>query len=677
MMASRRRRAALVMLALGLGCAILGQYAFVRPGGSVWDGIVWYVAAGGLMAAAMAKAPPWVESTVSRTAPALEPPEVPAARVPQGDGVICRVWLLLRRSRLRAAALIVALTGSVYAAVAAPARLADAPCWDLLAVWAGAVALSVGSLVSWRSLPGRIGAAVVAARRRPGEVVLVAGLALAAFLLRAVNLGTIPYVLSGDEASMGLEAVGVLEGTRTNPFVTGWLSHPTLYFFMQAASLRLFGVTVAALRLPSALVAAPTLVLLYLLVRCCYGRWVAGLSALFLAGYDYAIHYGRIALNNVWDPFFALGALYFGLRGVDERRPGLVALGGAFLGMAWYFYMGARLVPAVLLVALWLRSRGTAGYWRDKAPLLWVMALCALVVALPLLAYFRAAPQLLSARWKLTSMLANDALATEVQRTGRTALSIMGTQFLKAGLAFHHYPDPTFHYRPGVPLLGFAAAILFAFGMVAAARRFRHPAYGMLLAWFALVIIFGGALLENPPSSARLVLAIPPVALGVALGAVEVASLARWALGRSHAEAVAATLVLLLLVTCQSAFFYLVRYTPSHVYGGANTEVAHRMGLYLRGLGPGYYCYFLGAPRMYLGFATIPYLARDLQGSDVLEPLSDPAWLLPAKGEPVFVFLPERAAELEAVRRRYPSGALREFRDASGNVLFTAYEPLE
>jgi len=191
------------------------------------------------------------------------------------------------------------------------------------------------------------------------------------------------------------------------------------------------------------------------------------------------------------------------------------------------------------------------------------------------------------------------------------------------------------------------------------------------------VIIFGGALLENPPNSARLVLAIPPVVIGVALGAVEVASLARWALGRSEAEAVAASLLVMALITGQSAFFYFVRYTPSHVYGGVNTEVAHRMGLYLQELGPGHYCYFLGAPRMYLGFATISYLARDLQGSDVLEPLADPADLAPAQGEPVFILLPERGGELEAVLRRYPSGELREFRDARGNLLFMVYEPLE
>ena len=43
----------------------------------------------------------------------------------------------------------------------------------------------------------------------------------------------------------------------------------------------------------------------------------------------------------------------------------------------------------------------------------------------------------------------------------------------------------------------------------------------------------------------------------------------------------------------------------------------------------------------------------------------------------MFVLLPERSAELEVVRQRYPLGYLREFRGTSGTILFTTYEPLE
>ena len=63
----------------------------------------------------------------------------------------------------------------------------------------------------------------------------------------------------------------------------------------------------------------------------------------------------------------------------------------------------------------------------------------------------------------------------------------------------------------------------------------------------------------------------------------------------------------------QSANFYFARYKPpSHEFGGTNTEVADRLGKYLRTLGPSYQCYFFGPPRIYYGMATIPYpRARD------------------------------------------------------------------
>ena len=40
----------------------------------------------------------------------------------------------------------------------------------------------------------------------------------------------------------------------------------------------------------------------------------------------------------------------------------------------------------------------------------------------------------------------------------------------------------------------------------------------------------------------------------------------------------------------------------------------------------------------------------------------------------VFLFLPERTAELDWVRQAYPQGHLREFHDAAGRLRFTAYK---
>jgi hypothetical protein len=100
----------------------------------------------------------------------------------------------------------------------------------------------------------------------------------------------------------------------------------------------------------------------------------------------------------------------------------------------------------------------------------------------------------------------------------------------------------------------------------------------------------------------------------------------------------------------------------------------------LRSLGPGWQEYFFGAPRMHADFGSTPFIAKGVQLTDVLEPLTEPPptdFVEPTR-KPVFVFLPERAGELERVRQTYPHGVLDEvYRtgDSSGPLLFVAYRP--
>ena len=178
--------------------------------------------------------------------------------------------------------------------------------------------------------------------------------------------------------------------------------------------------------------------------------------------------------------------------------------------------------------------------------------------------------------------------------------------------------------------------------------------------------------MENPPSSFRLVLSIPPAVLLMALGVVKTLELLRAALDQPRVVVSAAAVVLAVAMGYQSAHFYLADYTPSHQFAGLNTEIADRMGRYLAALGPEYTCYFRGAPRMYSGFATIPFLAPDVRVVDQPALTSDLSFVDRSR-ESVFVVLPEYTGELELVTRRF-SGRLREFRDDNGFILFLAYE---
>ena len=262
----------------------------------------------------------------------------------------------------------------------------------------------------------------------------------------------------------------------------------------------------------------------------------------------------------------------------------------------------------------------------------------------------------------------------QVQATGKTVRSILLEQFLKSLLAFNFYSDPTFHYRPGIPLLQFVPSILFIFGLAYAIGQWKKREYFLLFTWFMLVVIFGSTLLENPPSAHRLLLAIPPVVILVALGMVKLSSYVQQALSQPRSLAVGISLFMVLFCGFQSVHFYFNQYTPSHAFAGPNTEVADRLGRYLRDLGPEYQCYFFGAPRIYYGHATIPYLARGVAGMDILNPIHDNVDFVNPERKAVFAFLPERRAELDVVQHFYPSGALREFRDKRGQQLFITYE---
>jgi hypothetical protein len=98
------------------------------------------------------------------------------------------------------------------------------------------------------------------------------------------------------------------------------------------------------------------------------------------------------------------------------------------------------------------------------------------------------------------------------------------------------------------------------------------------------------------------------------------------------------------------------------------------IGHYLRGLEGDYHAYFLGAPRLYWKFGSMTFLAPDVTGEDIVDPLDAPPASVKVGGNVVFLVLPERATELRWVEQVFPEGDLEEFRDVAGNLRFSAYE---
>ena len=172
--------------------------------------------------------------------------------------------------------------------------------------------------VAGSTLPPHMEGSLRAVRRDTWlEAATVAALTLLALVLRVSALDSVPFTLGGDEAWHGLWPARYSPGEVRNPFTMGYMSMPTAFYWPLSWSLWLIGDTVTGLRFPAALVGTVTVPILYLFARDLWGRRTALLSSIFVAAYDYHIHFSRLGANNVWDPLFVvltLWALDRGLR---------------------------------------------------------------------------------------------------------------------------------------------------------------------------------------------------------------------------------------------------------------------------------------------------------------------------------------------------------------------------
>jgi 4-amino-4-deoxy-L-arabinose transferase-like glycosyltransferase len=552
--------------------------------------------------------------------------------------------------------------------------------WDAFTLWAASIAAWMlawahdvpapngaprpiaGAGASQVDLRAALRGIVKGIRRNGWEIVAVVLLLVLAFAVRVVDLAIIPQNLGGDEASQGLAALEVLEGRQPNMFTTGWLSVPTMSFFWQAAWFKFFGSQVFGLRLPWTIVGTVTVLVVYLLVRRLFGTVLALGTAFLLATYHYHIHYSRLGSNQVADALFISAALLFLLRGIDEGRRLDFVLAGIVAGLALYFYAGARLTPMLVAVVLTFVVVTRKGFWSHSKGHIAALVTAFLLVSSPMVLFGLRHPDDFNARLNWVGIFQSGWLAQEQANTGRSTVGILIDQFQRAFLAFNFYRDRVLWYWPPSPLLQSIPAIFFLLGLTYAAYRSCQRRYFVFVAWFLLTILLGGMLTDNPPSSQRLVGLTPVVSFLVALGVLKVVELGQRFV--RFKPVVRETLLALLftLIAALSVRFYFVDYTPLRIYGSVNSEVGTVLGYYLRNLGPDYEVYFFGPPRMWVSFASIPFLACGVPGVDVTKPLTSKPTFVDAQRKALFVFLPERLGELDVVQWYYPVGELYRFK---------------
>ena len=141
-----------------------------------------------------------------------------------------------------------------------------------------------------------------------------------------------------------------------------------------------------------------------------------------------------------------------------------------------------------------------------------------------------------------------------------------------------------------------------------------------------------------------------------------------------HRAAIPALLAVVLVIAYQNIEFYMGDYQRNMYFENANGEFAMETGLMANDLRDIYTLYYLGSPRIFSGFPTIPFLTPHYPRFDLTaEGLA--ALTLSPDQKAAFFAIPENRPLIEEISQRFPGGerGLIYRKSRPGEVLFEYY----
>lgn len=342
---------------------------------------------------------------------------------------------------------------------------------------------------------------------RKGELwsrLSLAAIVLIAAGLRFPLLGTNPVGFFCDEASVGYDALSLLETGRDQygrllPLFARSFGDwdEAFYRYLSIPWVALFGPTIAATRATAALFGVATVVAIFMLARGWFGTRAALLAAAMLAISPWHVQFSRVAFRAILLPLFFVLGLYFWTQAKERSR--LLLASAACFALALWTYSPARLVVPVFGVLLLALS----GFARRREALPWALAGVALFgTALVGLGLFWITPEgMARAQVSLQGGAANFF---------SNYASYFGLRFL----FLEGDPNPRHGIEGWGTVHSFEALSLIAGAVVLGLRR--KTEHLLLAAWLMLAPI--PAALTEPSHALRAILMAPALAVVSGLG---------------------------------------------------------------------------------------------------------------------------------------------------------------
>ena len=354
---------------------------------------------------------------------------------------------------------------------------------------------------------------------------------LVAIFLRLHNLDTIPHGLLPDEAWNGIDALKILEGERPI-YLTDNFGREVLVIYLQAVSIALLGESNLALRIVSALIGIMTVPAAYILFRNMFNVRVALLTCGWLTFSLWHVIFSRVGLRAISLPLVLALGFYCFWRGLESANAeegakrawvplsatpaAWFALGGTIVGLSLYTYSTARFAPLVILALMFYVGLLHRGLFRRAIPgLILALALSATVFLPQGLFALRHPESFMERAQEVT--IANPTLNGD--NLGQALLDSTLSSLGMFAIQGHRAADLNI---PGRPFFDPVSALLMLLGLALVARRFRQPAYGLLIIWIVIMFVPVVLAVKGSPNFVRVSGVAPALFVLPALGAVRI-----------------------------------------------------------------------------------------------------------------------------------------------------------
>ncbi len=376
------------------------------------------------------------------------------------------------------------------------------------------------------------------------QYILLTLIIILAAVLRLWQLGSVPASPDWDEAALGYNAYSILHTAKDEygqflPVVFRSFDDykPGLYIYLTSPSIQLFGLSVWATRLPSAIFGILAVLGTFFLVKeLSKNEKLALVASLLLAISPWHIQFSRVAFEANVGMTFNLFMVLFFLKGL--RRHWLLALSVVCAVMSMYVYQSDKLFAPLLFLALMII------YWKElfhiKKKYLIISCLIGIILLIPLI-FYTFTNKNAFARAQGVSVFAdsNETLKSDAQRilvdkqhndvigyiTDNRRLVFakeiianylshfdLNWLFITGDIARHHAPDMGLMYLWELPflLIGLYMSLFFTFD-----KKTKI----LLFTWFLLVPI-PAAVTTGVPHAVRTINFLPLFQIFTAVGIV-------------------------------------------------------------------------------------------------------------------------------------------------------------